>query len=168
MRLEENLNDNTNFKNIFTYHNCIHELVKTMCGEFLGDGSTRMVFDYNLDSRYVIKLEKYNTNCNYNEYQMWDEIKGLSGKYAWVKDWFAPCGWISPNGKIMTMRKTKVIDSREKPKKLPRFLWDIKEENFGWIGKNFVSHDYGQIHAFTDYKKEFRKIDWSLNSLHKY
>ena len=115
----------------------------------------------NLDEKYVIKIEPRNTNCNQVEYTLWEEIKGLTGDLAWVKDWFAPVKWISPNGRILLMQKTKEDFNKEYPEKIPKFMWDVKPDNFGWIGKNLVCHDYGQFYSFIEYSKKMKKVDWS-------
>ncbi len=85
-------------------------MLTSICGKKIGFGVFRCVYDYNLDDRYVVKIEPLNTNCNVVEYMLWNEIKGLINGLAWVKDWFAPVKWISPNGKILIMRKTKEVD----------------------------------------------------------
>ena len=105
------------------------------------------------------KIEPLNTSCNLIEYMIWDEVKRLKGDLEWVKKWFAPCGWISPNGRIMTMRKTKEGDL-DRPDKIPKFFWDVKWDNFGWIGKKYVCHDYGQFYNMIHYPKGMRTIKW--------
>ena len=83
-----------------------YDFVTTLCGKHIGSGSTRSVFDYSLDEKYVIKIEPKNTNGNTSEWMIYNEIQYLSGELAWVKDWFAPIKWISPNGRILLMEKT--------------------------------------------------------------
>lgn len=78
----------------------------------------------------------------------------------WVKDWFAPVKWISPNGRILVMRKTEEKPDKKRPDKVPDFLWDVKVDNFGWIGNNLVCHDYGQFYNMIDYKKKMKKVKW--------
>jgi hypothetical protein len=140
-----------------------YDFVTSLCGEYLGSGQFRSVFDYALDDKYVIKIEPKNTNCNTIEYMMYNEIQYLQGDLSWVKDWFAPVKWISPNGRLLVMRKTKPHTDKTKkkrPDKIPKFLWDVKEENFGWIGNNYVCHDYGQLYNLIEYSKRMIKIDW--------
>ena len=158
-RLEDNLNDIQEVSDILDISAVSFDLVTTLCGEYIGRGAYRSVYEYNLDHRYVIKVEPENTGCNLVEYMIWEEVKGLVGSLEWVKDWFAPCGWISPNGKLLTMRKTKDLD-RDRPDKVPKFLWDVKPDNFGWIGNKFVCHDYGQLYNMVSYPKGMKKIKW--------
>jgi hypothetical protein len=140
-----------------------YDFVTSLCGEYLGSGQFRSVFDYALDDKYVIKVEPKNTNCNTIEYMMYNEIQYLQGDLNWVKDWFSPVKWISPNGRLLVMRKTKPHTDKTKKKRpdnIPKFLWDVKEENFGWIGNNYVCHDYGQLYNLIEYSKRMVKIDW--------
>jgi len=139
-----------------------YDFVTSMCGEFINSGLHRSVFHYALDEKYVIKIEPLNTNQNTIEWMMWNEIQHLQNELAWVKDWFAPVKWISPNGRILVMRKTIPQSKAEKklPTKIPKFLWDIKHNNFGWIGKNYVCHDYGQFYNMISYNKQMINPTW--------
>ena len=161
MRLEDNLSDLQRVTDLLNIAPISLDFVTSMCGKHLGSGTYRSVFEYNLDEKYVIKIEPRNTNCNQVEYTLWEEIKGLTGDLAWVKDWFAPVKWISPNGRILLMQKTKEDFNKEYPEKIPKFMWDVKPDNFGWIGKNLVCHDYGQFYSFIEYSKKMKKVDWS-------
>lgn len=137
------------------------DLVTTFIGKKIGYGCYRDVYQYNLNDKYVIKLERENTDCNTVEYLLWNEIRGLCGNLAWVKDWFAPVNWISPNGKILVMEKTIERPNKKKPSKIPKFLWDVKEDNFGWIGNKYVCHDYGQFYNFIKYDKKMQDAVWT-------
>lgn len=141
-----------------------YDFVTTLCSKFIGSGSTRSVFQYSLDEKYVIKVESSNSNCNTVEWLLYNQIQYLEGDLAWVKDWFAPVKWISPNGRILLMEKTKAHDHKTKkkrPEKIPSFLWDVKEENFGWIGNKYVCHDYGQFYSLLNFSKKMKKVDWA-------
>lgn len=170
MKLEDRLSSIKEVHNILDVAPLAMDLVTSICGEDLGKGAFRAVYEYNLDPRYVVKIEPQNTNCNMVEYLIWEEVKGLTGKLAWVKDWFAPVKWISPNGRVLVMQKTKER-KKAKPESVPAFLWDVKDDNFGWIGDKYVCHDYGQFYNFINYPSKMKKVDWSkaqtLSSLNK-
>lgn len=136
------------------------DLTASICGKRIGGGSFRDVYEYNLNPDFVVKIETGNSCCNTVEAMIWEEVKELSGKLEWVKDWFAPVEWLSPNGKIIVMRKTAQNDKKKKPERVPKFLWDVKTENFGWYKGNYVCHDYGQFYNFINYSKSNKKIDW--------
>ena len=159
-RLDNNLNNIQDVALITSLADVNTDLITMNIGKFLGKGTYRTVYEYNMDSRYVIKIEPDNTSCNLMEYTLWDEIQGLTGKLVWVKDWFAPVHYCSPNGKILIMERTIQNYSRTRPNVVPNFFTDVKSNNFGWLGKNFVCHDYGFIWRFIKYEKKFQKIEW--------
>jgi hypothetical protein len=158
MKLENNLNSTEEICTLTHLASVSSDLITCLVGEKIGSGCYRTVYEYNLDKKYVIKIEPLNTNCNVTEYMLWNEIRGLTGNLAWVKDWFAPVKWISPNGRVLVMQRTKVDYKKEKPKKIPKFMWDVKEDNFGWIGNKFVCHDYGQFYNFISYSKGMQDV----------
>ena len=161
MRITDSLNSIPEVYGMHCNSGLFYDLASTILGSKLGEGAHRVVFNYNLDSKYVIKAEVDDNVCNTAEWLMWNEISGLTGNLAWVKDWFAPVGWISPNGKLLTMRKTKPhVSGKERPKRIPSFLWDVKEDNFGWLGNKYVCHDYGQFYNFIAYPTRMVKAPW--------
>lgn len=161
MRITDSLQDINEVYGVHSNASVLFDMTTTLFGEKIGTGQFRCTFNYNLDSKYVIKVEVNDTTCNTVEWLMWQEIQGLTGNLAWVKDWFAPVGWISPNGKLLTMRKTKPhVYGKERPKKIPAFLWDVKDANFGWLGDKYVCHDYGQFYNFLAYPTRMVKSPW--------
>lgn len=157
-RLDNNLNSISEVFTLSQLQDVNTDLILSLCGKKLGAGVYRTVYEYNLDNRYVIKIEPNTTESNITEYLLWSEIKGLIGTLAWVKDWFAPILWMSPNGKILVMRKTEEKPNKERPKSIPLFFTDLKRDNFGWIGNKFVCHDYGFFHKFIKYEKKMQTI----------
>lgn len=160
MRLDDNLNSTESLSEISSICAVNEDLIRSICGRHLGSGSFRSVYVYNLDPRFVVKLELLNTNCNQTEYELWDQIKELKAGLAWVKDWFAPIKWISPNGRVMIMKRTFEKENKELPNKVPAFMSDVKLNNFGWIGNKFVCHDYGFLYGFMNYSNKMKKINW--------
>lgn len=146
------------------------DFIMCLCGDRISSGCFRDVYEHATDPSKVIKIEYGherktehgtgidNTFCNVQEFLMWREIEGLKGKLEWVKKWFAPIHWISPSGHVLCMQKTTPQPKRKRPDEIPAFLWDVKQENFGWIGNNLVCHDYAHIPAFTTYRKKMRKV----------
>ncbi len=161
-RLENRLN---NFEEVcdITHNQDVNtDLILSLCGKKIGFGCYRTVYEYNLNDKYVIKIESENTSHNVSEYILWDEIQGLKGDLAWVRDWFAPILWMSPNGKILVMEKTSEDPKNkklERPREVPTFFSDLKYDNWGWIGNKFVCHDYQFIHKFIKYEKKMQKVN---------
>lgn len=85
MRLENNINSIEEIHNLSTLESVNSDIIRTFIGHKIGSGSFRSVYQYNLDDRFVIKVEVLNTGMNNNEYELWDEVKGLKGTLAWVK-----------------------------------------------------------------------------------
>ena len=153
-------------------HNVGVDLIMCLLGPKISDGNFRAVYEHAFDPTKVIKIEyshdkktdhdclMQNTFCNVQEFLMYREIEGLTGKLAWVKDWFAPVHWISPSGHVLCMDKTTPMPNRKMPDQIPGFMYDIKPDNFGWIGKKFVCHDYAHVQAFTGYSKRMQKAHW--------
>lgn len=161
IRLTNRLNNVDEVSTLSQLQDVNTDIILTLCGEKLGSGSYRSVYEFNMNpNKMVVKVEPKSTDCNIAEFLLWDEIQGLKGNLAWVKEWFAPIHWCSPNGKVLIMERTKQLD-KERPKKVPYFFTDVKADNFGWIGKQFVCHDYGFIHKFVKYEKKYQNAVWS-------
>ena len=109
-------------------------------GEKLGEGGTRIAFDYAFDNNYVVKIAKEYPNDNINEWETWNIVK----EDKELSKWFARCSMISRCGFVMIQRKTNPL--KFLPDTLPNFFTDIKTSNFGKIGNQVVCHDY----AFTN------------------
>lgn len=117
-------------------------IINTLLGEHLGSGTFRDVYEYGLDKDWVIKVENGDSEGdNWAEWRIWYAVKDRTDG---TKDWFAPCSWISNDGKLLIQKRTKPLRTKYKkiPEKIPSFFTDIKDSNFGWIGNRLVCHDY--------------------------
>jgi hypothetical protein len=136
----------------------VHEdCFNMMCGELVGSGSRRKVFDFNFMSNHVVKVEQDpHSFQNIHEWEVWRSVSETD--YA---KWFAPCKYISPNGQILIMERTLPLDNQKYPKLIPAFFTDTKYGNFGLLKGKFVCHDYG-IHLFHEQgmSKRMRKAYW--------
>jgi hypothetical protein len=119
------------------------EIIDFLCGDLLGQGCFRDVYEYPLDPNWVIKIERED-GCgeNWSEYRIWGAVMETEHK-----KWFAECSWISNNGLVMLQKKTEPFYKDDKkwkkaPDKIPNYFTDIKADNFGWVGKQLVCHDY--------------------------
>lgn len=151
-------------------HHVGMDLIMCMLGPIVASGNFRDVYSHAIDPTKVLKVEyghekkeqhdsvMQNSFCNIQEFLLWREIEGLKGRFAWVKEWFAPVEWISPSGHVLCMQKTEQLPDRKRPDRIPEFLWDVKQENFGWIEDNFVCHDYAHVSALITYEKKMQKV----------
>lgn len=115
------------------------DMFTLLCGDVIGRGSFRDVFQYNLNPNWVVKIQKNNSEfSNIKEFEIWCHVKGTE-----FEKYFAPCYWMSPDGRVLLQHKTKPITKTRKPPEfIPTFFTDVKDDNFGFIGKRFVAHDY--------------------------
>jgi hypothetical protein len=114
-----------------------------LCGELIGEGSARKVYELRTNPDFVIKIETAGRSFqNVSEYETWQWVAG--GPLA---KWFAPCQFISPCGLLLVQRKVEPLRIAELPPRLPAFLCDLKRENFGLLAKRIVCCDYGTAHS---------------------
>ena len=97
--------------------NMVTGIIDIIRGEKLGSGSSRMVYDFLPDENLVIKLESDYSFQNIIEWELWDRIK-----FTKHSEWFAPCHYISSNGKVLIQSKTLPVRLEELPKKIPVFF----------------------------------------------
>ncbi len=133
-----------------------------MCDKQLGSGMSRTVWSSKLMPDCVIKIEDTaGMFQNIVEWETWQRVKDTE-----FSRWFAECKWISGNGSILIMERTRPALSSEFPDKMPVFLCDFKRTNFGMAkskGKKewFVCHDYGTNLLFENgMTKRVRKTEW--------
>lgn len=136
----------------------LRDWMNAAVGSKLGGGIGRQVFVYDLNPRFVIKVEK-NGYQNVVEWEIWQATKDT--QYA---KYFAPARHISGMGTILLMERTLPAPRQAFPKRMPDFLGDLKYSNFGLLRGKLVCHDYGTItnflHGFTRSKIRYRKAEW--------
>jgi hypothetical protein len=136
----------------------VQDLLRMCCADVIGSGAFRAVFDYGFHKGYVMKVCD-GSDANVIEHEIWRTVKDMP--YA---KWFAPCIDLSPCGYFLVQKKTRPIKASDKlPKAIPGFFTDIKKENFGWIGKQLVCHDYQFLTSGIDlaFNTMLRKVDWN-------
>ena len=137
-----------------------------LCDEKIGAGMSRTVFSSLLLPDCVIKTEdSHGKFQNVIEWETWRRVVGTP-----ASRWFAECKWISGDGSILIMERTRPPAESDYPTMMPVFLSDFKRKNYGMaLTKKFgkgvlVCHDYG-THLMFDHgmSKRMRKADWSDN-----
>lgn len=118
------------------------EIYGLIIGKQLGRGMSRTVYQYLLDPTLVVKIEtKAGSFQNIREWEYWNENK----EFAPMRDWLAPCLYISPCGSVLIQKKCYPLDEKKYPKMIPHFFTDTKYQNFGLLDGNVVCFDYGNI-----------------------
>ena len=135
-----------------------NELFAIACGKKLGQGFARSVYVLSANDDYVIKVEtRAQSFQNVSEWETWSWVK----EHPALAKWFAPCTDISPSGAFLVKRRVTPLRPRERPKKLPAFLCDLKIENFGLYKGRVVCCDYGTVHsAIRDVPRKLVEATW--------
>lgn len=130
-----------------------------LCGNLIGRGMDRDVFECNLRKDVVIKVEAADVRCrfqNLQEWMVWGRIAGTE-----FEKWFAPVLEISPNGRCLMMARTEVLGQAELPDRMPAFFTDFKRQNFGRYQGRIVCHDYGSnLLMEQGMTRRMRKVKW--------
>lgn len=130
-----------------------------MCGKLLGHGISRKVFACSQSPTMVVKVEDDDGPWFQNiiEWETWRHVQDSP-----EARWFAPCHHISPNGRVMLMARTEPCPRTRLPDRLPKFLSDMKQDNFGLLRGRVVCHDYGTNVLFTyGQTKATKKAQWT-------
>lgn len=112
-----------------------------LCGDLLGRGLHRAVFRCKLRDGWVVKVEAGSNRrfANVLESELWE----MHQYHEETACWLAPCGELSPDGRLLLQRRTDPLPLGFKfPPKMPAFLTDLKRSNFGLWKGNLVCHDY--------------------------
>lgn len=129
-----------------------------LCGDWLGTGSSRKVFACRINPDLVVKVEQnhgeYRNFRNILEHDFWQRFRDVEV----VAKWLAPIEHLSPDGRILLMKRAEIVGNAERPKLLPAFLSDLKLENFGRIDDRIVCVDYP--FQLIDASTRLRKVDW--------
>lgn len=132
-----------------------------LCDKLIGSGMSRAVFSSKILPDCVVKVEEDGGRFqNIVEWETWQRVKDTPSSR-----WFAECRWISPNGTILVMERTRPPAPSEFLAKMPAYLCDFKRTNYGMIhGKpsdRLVCHDYG-THLMFEHgmTKRMAKAEW--------
>lgn len=134
------------------------DLVNLVCGEQIGRGAYRTVFEYRLNPAWVVKHDTRDNNSNVFEHATWHELADTP-----LGNWLAPVEWISKDGYWIIQSKTEPIRRDELPSKVPAIFCDLKLENWGMLDGRPVCHDYGNSMLFVlarSFGGRLRRANW--------
>lgn len=127
-----------------------------LCGKPLGRGIHRQVYECTLRPELVVKVEiheyKHRSFMNPREMDFWT----YWSEHKPVAKWLAPCQLLSPDGRILLQTRCDPLPrAYPLPEKLPAFLTDHKQDNFGLLNGELVCLDYALVRyaAHTNLKK---------------
>lgn len=137
------------------------DLLNLVCGEMIGEGQYRQVFNCHLNPDWVIKKEKaLNTNhSNIYEFGLYSEFMDTE----FGRRWLAPIKWLSPRGLWLIQMKTQPVPDGLLPKQIPTLFCDLKRTNWGMLNGRVVCHDYGNNGMFKNLRpnvKRMKKATW--------
>lgn len=133
-----------------------NDFLELFCGDFIGKGVFRQVYDCAIDDSLIIKIEYSDSRlfCNCTEWNVWNTVKGTE-----FEKYFAPCVKISMGGQVLLMKKTQPL--KKYPEKIPAFFTDTKRANYGKYNGSFCCHDYaGNFLIEKGMTKRLVKADW--------
>ncbi|UXO93717.1 cyclin-dependent kinase-like 5 [Pseudanabaena phage Pan1] len=133
------------------------DFFRLICGEKLGEGAHRQVFECSLDPRLVVKFEtEAGSFSNVIEWNVWKDAEFLPDD---IKGWLAPCHSISANGAVLLQYRT--TPARKYPDRIPAWMTDTKRGNFGMFRGRFVAHDYASnLICNGGLTRRMKKADW--------
>ena len=100
------------------------EAFNLLCGDKLGYGVSRNVFECTLVPDCVVKVETDPRRFqNVMEWEIWQRVRDTP-----ASRWFAAARWISPNGKILIMERTRPPAATEYLEKVPAWFTDLKRQ----------------------------------------
>lgn len=118
---------------------CRLDFIELFCGERVGSGLDRTVYDCRVNPNVVVKVETTKRGFqNVFEWEMWDALRGTE-----MAKYLAPCVHISEAGICLLQKKVEPLSGRYKNVKIPNWLSDLKPDNFGVLDGRVVACDYG-------------------------
>lgn len=128
-----------------------------LCGEKIGKGIHRTVFECKIRPDLVVKVE--DDYMRYFANVMEDKFWTDNQFYKKVADWLAPIEFLSPDARILLMRRVDPLKQSDTlPDKIPSFLSDVKRDNFGWLDGRLVCVDYAW--TVPNPSVRLKKVEW--------
>lgn len=140
-------------------HNKIDNIIKNCCGDKLGSGVYRDVYQLKEYPSLVVKIEREpSSGGEFANIREWNNYHDYS-KVDFVIPWLAPVITISETGQTLIQSKAN-LKFKNYPTHVPEWFTDVKYDNFGFIGKRFVCIDYPYIlhHLVPNSNKKLKFI----------
>ena len=146
----------------------LHDFFDFFCGRHVGSGSSRSVYEFGLEKKYVVKIQRQDDPSvrNFENIHEFDTYFNLLHHHPKLAAFLAPATNISSCGRILMMYQTKPIKDKQKmPKVIPAFLTDTKIQNWGTLpnGK-VVCHDYANTTVLSKVNTKLVQPKWWSDS----
>lgn len=114
-------------------------------GKLIGEGKSRLVYEYLPDPNWVVKINKENVNyfgieavhdANADEYFWYNELKKIG-----LHTWLAECKY---SNDLFLMRRAGNLTPGKYA--IPMWFKDTNADNWGLINNKLVSIDYAWFH----------------------
>lgn len=142
------------------------EIVRLFCGDLLGRGQDRDVYEHTQDPKRVVKVERSaGAFQNVIEWETWNQVKHMA-----LADYLAPCHAISSCGVVLIQTRVQPLPPKGDPLLkhlvMPEYLGDFKRSNYGVLNGNVVACDYGSNVALNHgaVKAKMRLVKWRTDS----
>ncbi|HAZ25311.1 MAG TPA: hypothetical protein DCY95_12405, partial [Algoriphagus sp.] len=104
----------------------IPQIIEKICGELIGKGTYRDVYELKANPRYVVKIERDMSTgrfCNATEYVNWCDLRF----WDFIEPWLCPCVRITETSQVLIQKRAKPIESIDQlPKEVPAIFTDLK------------------------------------------
>lgn len=142
----------------------VNTVVRRLCGELIGQGAYRDVYEFKKFPDCVIKIER---DMSLGAFANASEWRNYVNNCEWdfMKEWLAECSVISQNGQVLVQEKLSREGKKRKdyPTHIPAVFTDLKLANFGWDKKgNFKCCDYSFMPIFIvkEGKNLMKRAKW--------
>lgn len=141
----------------------LEDFASLLCGEQLGKGSQRATYVCRMDKTKVVKVELDTYAAYFQNLMEWEVWNAL--KHTRVARFLAPCHYISEGGRVLVQSRVYPLRPEEKrAARLPDFMTDFQDCNFGILDGAVVCCDYGLVGKLIGrgaMKYKLRKPDWT-------
>lgn len=123
----------------------VDEIIKTICGEKIGEGHSREVYILKQNPDYVVKIERNPRATQFNNVMEWRYYND-NKEWKWFSNWLARCLMINETSQVLIQERIAHGPRKEYPKRIPACFTDLKVTNFGFTSDGrFVCCDYASI-----------------------
>ena len=135
----------------------IETIIEKICGEMIGQGTYRDVYELKGNPRYVVKIERDMSTgrfCNATEWVNWCDLRF----WDFIEPWLCPCVRITETSQVLIQKRAKPISMDLLPENVPAVFTDLKRSNWGILNKRPVLLDYPYL-KYT-MSQRMRKPKW--------